>query len=373
MRLIQYKIEHKKIKNKNIFLNICFLFLITILIFIFLPIKTFAKTYEFIGSLSDGTEIILNLPIDTINSIAELDLGGDGTSELVIGSHPGIPGKIWITRLNGSIINSWMPYDEKFSGGVNVVATDIDGNGKPEIITAPYGEGGPHVRIFDGFGNPKISAGFFVAGNDNRNGVSISVQKIEQEGKPKIAAITQLNDRIKYGVFSAEGKEIKTTYAPIIENSEKEENEIRIKIFKDKIPLILTIPKKAKSIEEEEKTIIINLSSQNLSYYKNGYRIATYPVSTGKPSTPTPIGVFAINNKTQRAWSKSAKLWMPYWMSFIGNLYGMHELPEWPGGIKEGASHLGIPVSGGCIRLGVGHAKILYEWAEIGTKVIIQK
>ena len=60
-------------------------------------------------------------------------------------------------------------------------------------------------------------------------------------------------------------------------------------------------------------------------------------------------------------------------MPFIGTKYGLHELPEWPGGKKEGEDHLGTPVSGGCIRLGVGAAKELYEWADVGTEVIISK
>jgi lipoprotein-anchoring transpeptidase ErfK/SrfK len=51
--------------------------------------------------------------------------------------------------------------------------------------------------------------------------------------------------------------------------------------------------------------------------------------------------------------------------------YGLHELPEWPNGYKEGASHLGIPVSHGCVRLGVGAAVRVFNWVEIGTPVVI--
>jgi lipoprotein-anchoring transpeptidase ErfK/SrfK len=32
---------------------------------------------------------------------------------------------------------------------------------------------------------------------------------------------------------------------------------------------------------------------------------------------------------------------------------------------------LGIPVSHGCVRLGIGPAKQVYEWTEVGTPVII--
>jgi hypothetical protein len=122
-----------------------------------------------------------------------------------------------------------------------------------------------------------------------------------------------------------------------------------------------------------KKRIVISIADQRLTYYQGDTAVATVPVSTGRPGRPTPTGTYAILDKKPRAWSASAKLWMPYWMPFIGTKYGLHELPEWPGGFKEGEDHLGTPVSGGCIRLGVGAAKSLYEWADIGTEVTINK
>jgi lipoprotein-anchoring transpeptidase ErfK/SrfK len=63
---------------------------------------------------------------------------------------------------------------------------------------------------------------------------------------------------------------------------------------------------------------------------------------------------------------------MPYWMAIVpGGKFGIHELPEWPGGYKEGANHLGTPVSHGCVRLGVGPAQTVYNWADIGTPVVV--
>lgn len=122
-----------------------------------------------------------------------------------------------------------------------------------------------------------------------------------------------------------------------------------------------------------QKRIEVSLSKQRLRYYLGDMLLGKTTVSTGKASTPTPVGEFAIANKAPRAWSKRASLWMPYWMGFSGGKYGIHELPEWPGGRKEGQNHLGTPVSGGCIRLGVKEAKKLYDWTPIGTRLIIKK
>jgi len=122
-----------------------------------------------------------------------------------------------------------------------------------------------------------------------------------------------------------------------------------------------------------KKRVVISLAEQELTYYLGNVVQATHPVSTGRPGYATPTGTYAILDKLPRAWSASAHLWMPYWMPFIGTKYGLHELPEWPGGAKEGEDHLGTPVSHGCVRLGVGAAKELYDWVDVGTEVTILK
>lgn len=121
------------------------------------------------------------------------------------------------------------------------------------------------------------------------------------------------------------------------------------------------------------KYIDVNLTTQTLCKIEGQNLIACYTVSTGKASTPTPTGSYAIIYKNPRAWSTSAALWMPWFEEFKDGGYGLHELPEWPNGTKEGEAHLGTPVSHGCIRLGVGPAEAIFNWTEVGTPVYIHK
>lgn len=121
-----------------------------------------------------------------------------------------------------------------------------------------------------------------------------------------------------------------------------------------------------------EKRIEVDLNSQTLSYYQGNYKIGSFLVSSGVRNT-TPRGTFKIYNKIPNAWSPYG-LWMPYWMSFTptGKM-GLHELPYWPNGHREGESSLGHPASHGCVRMGRnGEAETLYNWAEIGTPVVIK-
>lgn len=122
--------------------------------------------------------------------------------------------------------------------------------------------------------------------------------------------------------------------------------------------------------EKLEKRMEINTGGQELSYFLAGVKMDTFKVSSGKASMPTPKGHFDIINKHLKAWS-SYGLWMPYWMGLGTGKFGIHELPVWPNGYREGEDHLGVPVSHGCIRLGIGPAEFLYNWADIGTPVFI--
>lgn len=122
----------------------------------------------------------------------------------------------------------------------------------------------------------------------------------------------------------------------------------------------------------EGKYIDINLASQVMTIFEDGKAVESFLVSSGKPGMDTPKGSYQIRNKAPRPWSKAYSLFMPHWMAIVPDgKFGIHELPEWPGGYKEGAAHLGRPVSHGCVRLGVGAAKRVYEWTDIGTNVVI--
>lgn len=142
--------------------------------------------------------------------------------------------------------------------------------------------------------------------------------------------------------------------------------------YSDKEELVNSYSPTSKEKNKVDKLIEIETKTQNLNFYFNSIKLFSYKVSTGKNNS-TPKGEFKIQSKHPKAWSGLAKLWMPHWMAFTANgKYGIHELPVWPGGKREGENHLGTPVSSGCVRLGIGSAKHVYEWTDVGTKVIIK-
>ena len=118
--------------------------------------------------------------------------------------------------------------------------------------------------------------------------------------------------------------------------------------------------------------IDINLSNQTLSVLYWERVLIRSRVSTGRIGYDTPLGVRNVRWHGPRVYSTKYKLWMPYWLD-MGEGYGIHELPEWGNGAKEGASHLGIKVSHGCVRLGVGPAEQIYNLVPDGAYVYIHQ
>lgn len=120
--------------------------------------------------------------------------------------------------------------------------------------------------------------------------------------------------------------------------------------------------------------IEIDLSAQRMHLMEGDQYHRTFIISTGKWDTPTPIGEFQIYNHHPNPYSKRYGLYMPNWMAITPDGgYGLHQLPYWPDGRVEGTSHLGRAVSHGCVRLGPGDSKYVYDWAANGTKVFIHQ
>lgn len=114
------------------------------------------------------------------------DVDGDGLDEIVTGPGAGLEPMIKIFTLKGVLKNSFLAYDKKFKGGVSVAIGDVNGDNKNEIITAPGNGGGPQIRIFDNQG--KALASFFAYDSSYHGGIKVSVSDINNDGRLEILA-----------------------------------------------------------------------------------------------------------------------------------------------------------------------------------------
>jgi lipoprotein-anchoring transpeptidase ErfK/SrfK len=122
------------------------------------------------------------------------------------------------------------------------------------------------------------------------------------------------------------------------------------------------------------KYILVDISEQHMYVYEGDALVYSFVASTGM-NNATRIGNFAVQSKIPNAYGATWDIWMPSWLGIYwsgGLENGIHALPILPNGATLWAGFLGRPVSYGCVVLGSYEAKLLYDWAEIGTPVEIQ-
>ncbi|PSB28161.1 L,D-transpeptidase [Stenomitos frigidus] len=128
-----------------------------------------------------------------------------------------------------------------------------------------------------------------------------------------------------------------------------------------------TIASTVRRLEKSKRRWIeIKLSSQRLIAWEGKTPVYAVLISTGKDLTPTSPGVFAIQTRDRYARMRGADYDIadvPYTMYYDGS-YAIHGA-YWH-------HNFGTPVSHGCVNVAVNHARWLFNWATIGTPVVVR-
>ncbi|MCA9071197.1 MAG: VCBS repeat-containing protein, partial [Planctomycetaceae bacterium] len=172
-------------------------------------------------------------------NVASADVNQDGKADLIVSAGPG--GGPHVRVLSGEDLTelfSIFPYSLTFSGGVQVAAGDLTGDGVPDLITGAGPGGGPHVRVFDGttmqvsltptdIGGPlgsffaygaSFSGGVFVASGDtNADGQDDLITGAGPGGGPHVQVFngsdgTVLHQFFPYDVTFGGGVRVASTF-----------------------------------------------------------------------------------------------------------------------------------------------------------------
>jgi LysM repeat protein len=115
------------------------------------------------------------------------------------------------------------------------------------------------------------------------------------------------------------------------------------------------------------RTIVVELDKQIVKAYQDGRLVRMVSVSTGLPGTPTVVGEFKIYAKYLSQTMTGPNYYLPevpYVMYFYQG-YGLHGT-YWH-------NNFGHPMSHGCVNLPTEDARWFYQWADIGTPVLVKQ
>lgn len=130
-------------------------------------------------------------------------------------------------------------------------------------------------------------------------------------------------------------------------------------------------------VADWDKYIDINISTQTMTaYLKGGEVVGSWKVTTGKSSTPTPVGTWLVHGKSAVTKMEGGTRGVDYyylpnvhWVTwFKGGGYSIHEA-YWRS--TFGGMDYTWSGSHGCVNAPYSVAQFIYDWAPIGTPVIV--
>jgi hypothetical protein len=112
------------------------------------------------------------------------------------------------------------------------------------------------------------------------------------------------------------------------------------------------------------KLILVVKDIPFIGWYKNGKLVGDTYVCVGKMNTWTKRGIYRVNAKDPRH------------MSTYPNAFGYPSFMPWALHVYDrvwihAGDVIGPNCSHGCINVPIAHADVLYDWADIGTAVVI--
>jgi hypothetical protein len=142
----------------------------------------------------------------------------------------------------------------------------------------------------------------------------------------------------------------------------------------DLAPTFTVLKYATKSVKETgENWVEVDLSEQKVMLYTGNKKLETFTVSTGKAATPTIMGQYKIYMKrddhTMIGGDKKKGTYyeQPHvrYISYFYRGYAFHAA-YWHNAFGRVVSH-------GCVNMRTPEAKILYDFAPIGTRVVVHQ
>jgi hypothetical protein len=362
----------------------------------------------------DGSEIGSFLAYDPAMGVgidlAACDLNGDGINEIVTAPEKGGGPHVRIFSNTGEALHpGFFAYAESFRGGVHLACGDLNGDERADLVTLPQAGGGPHVRVWKyQDGTVSLAHEFFAFEESDRRGL---VGLVSHRTLTLASSKGIQTDLVTYS-FVSEPKVIHTqswtdegtatgavgllarenALMLVIEGS-RHLVELASPSFittivetgspraasgdfdHDGVDEIVVAPGKPMyRTNEEEQSIIVDLSEQQLYAYERGALAHTFPVSAARAPWKTPVGIHSVLAKlpfVDYTWNYGVDNPNNYSLGLVP--WNLRIYPHVYIHYAYWHNNFGHPMSHGCVNVALDHMTWIYDWAEVGTPVEVRE
>ena len=135
--------------------------------------------------------------------------------------------------------------------------------------------------------------------------------------------------------------------------------------------VFLVFPGRASAnVITDKKLITVDIGKKMLFAWDGGRIVYQSPVATGMRYTPTVRGTFKIQRKVPLQDMKgSYPPYEPYYIKNVPNVMYFYQAYAIHGAYWH--NRFGSAYTHGCVNLPVGASKWIYDWADVGTQVVI--
>lgn len=137
-------------------------------------------------------------------SLAVADFTSDGKDDIAVGTGKGVGAVVRIFDSAGIQWYQIVPYDLKYTGGVNIAAGDIDGDRVPELVVAPASAVRLPVRVFDRAGVKKMEFSPFTT--TFRGGINLAIGDVDGDDRGDIVVAPGQGGPPQVRVYNNSGK-----------------------------------------------------------------------------------------------------------------------------------------------------------------------
>jgi len=147
--------------------------------------------------------------------VAVADVNGDGTPDVVTAPGKGMPPLIRV--FDGrtlTLSTEFMAYGAEWTGGAFVAAADLAPDGRALVVTGADAGAGPHVKVFDVVAGREVDS-FYAYEEAFRGGVRVAVGDVDGDGVPDLVTGPGPGGGPVVKVFSGKGRAELASFAAL--------------------------------------------------------------------------------------------------------------------------------------------------------------